>query len=175
MNTDNMNRLIGHLKKVPRKAFNLDMWFEHVVPEDDPLRDEYHDFYERGDGFGVTEDIHPAWAAKVLATQEGPGPYDCNTVACIAGYAALLATAESGKRIDAEQPLKAVAGVWLGLAYKQMTNLFTPAYGGEPGGMPTGYFYSDVTPQIAAHVCEHLRDTGEVDWLVGFQMDADAQ
>lgn len=165
MNVENINRLIDHLKKVPRKAFNLDRWFEHVVPENDPLRDEYHDFYETDDGFGVTEDIHPAWAAEVLATQEGPGPYDCNTVACIAGHAALLATVESGKRMEVEQSLRDFAQDWLGLTSIQTSILFTPY------DLPTGYFYSDVTPQIAVRVCEHLRDTGEVDWWVAFGLE----
>lgn len=161
MNLANMNRLIDHLKKVPRDAFDMGEWFSRVISSDDPLRDEYSEISSYSEGEEVIFEIHPAWAAEVLTKQEGPGPYDCNTVACIAGHAALLATAETKHR---PEDIEYYAQDWLGLTNEQATRLFTP-FGLT---LPEGCHYDDVTPQIAARACEHLRDTGEVDWWGAF-------
>lgn len=168
MNVENINRLIDHLKRVPETAFNMDEWFERIVPADDPLLSEYTDSYQArpmwSDDYTINE-IHPAWAAEVVAMQEGagPDPYKCNTVACIAGHAALLEAAET--RLKPSLDIEDTARNWLGLTEDQADDLFMPSH------LPDGKHYEDVTSKIAVRVCEHFRDTGEVNWWVAFGLE----
>lgn len=164
MNHANMDRLIDHLKKVPDQSFNMGDWFARVVQEDDPMLQSYLkrygtdlSRYKTTHGY-VVSDPHPAWAAGVVAMQESAGPHDCGAVACIAGHAALLFTATEGESVADDVNVEQRAMNWLGLDLDQADALFVPSR------LPAGISYRNITAKEAARVCEHLRDTGEVDW-----------
>lgn len=163
MNIDNINRLIDHLNKVPDQAFNLLFWLRRTVRRDDPsLSEDDMLFLPDDEDSMVLRRAHPAWAADVIAMQESGGPYECNTVACIAGHASLLGTAESGERPT--EHTSVIAQKWLGLDDMQAEGLFLPF-------LPENKGWSEVTPKIAARACETLRDTGENDWWAAFGLE----
>lgn len=80
----------------------------------------------------------------------------CGTACCIAGHAHIIAGGES---YDYENAIRAddvfdTARDWLGLSYGSAKRLFLP-HEDEP--------YKS-TPQQAASVVRHLKDTGKVEW-----------
>jgi hypothetical protein len=76
----------------------------------------------------------------------------CGTVACIAGHAEILARPNATYHSGARH----IATAWLGLTNDQAFALFAP--------VSSEVNYGKVTASIAADVCQHLLDTGEVDW-----------
>jgi len=80
----------------------------------------------------------------------------CGTVACIAGHAALLTDP------NAFTPRRAgtaynIARSWLDISVEQANKLFYAL------NFPGSIF--DITEDQAVAALEHLRDTGEVDWV----------
>lgn len=162
MNVANLNKLITHLRRVPRETFDLGIWFVRTFERSDPLlsQDFYLEARDAGDVRFDLETAHVEVIDAAWATEAAEDPFKCSTVGCIAGHAALLLAAETGNSTDGD--ISGFAQDWLGLASNTSNQLFTPSE------LPKPYVYSDVTPEIAARVCERLRDTGVVDWEHGF-------
>ncbi len=81
---------------------------------------------------------------------------DCGTIACIGGWAEVIANADlnwTDKQIEANK--------WLDLTYAESDKLF----------YPVGYFGVN-NPKLAAKVVRHFAETGEVDWSI---IDADLE
>lgn len=78
--------------------------------------------------------------------------HNCGTVACIGGYAAILAEPQNRDHDGLGQ----IAREWLGLTVGQAQNLFAPDSG--------SIIWGAITPEIAADVVDQLADTGEVIW-----------
>lgn len=165
MNVENMNKLIAQLRRIPREAFDLSEWFERRFALDDPRIEDYGegDYYEY-EGLATVTVLDPAWAAETAED-----PFKCDTVACIAGHAALLAYAD-GSTKDASTRIKRVATDWLDLTDGEASGLFTPSF----STMSVVLDYETVTPEMAARVCEHFRDTGVVDWDKALSAGVDA-
>lgn len=79
----------------------------------------------------------------------------CGTVACIAGWAAIIAQPETAWLEVWERK---VAKDFLDLTDEQAAELFVPR--------SSLVRYDGVTPLMAAAVVDYLADTGEVDWSV---------
>jgi hypothetical protein len=166
MNLGNLNKLIAHLERMKEvkhtKPFNLGEWMS--IPVYDPV---YGVAHEKN---SVPE---PARARLLVAQMEGraENPEDnfkCETVACIAGHAALIASSETD---DADAEKVSVASVryagrdWLGLSFDQAQALFEPYFvdpdtHDEYGANITSY--RDVTIADALSALYHLRDHGYV-------------
>lgn len=85
----------------------------------------------------------------------------CGTVACIAGHAALLHQPNVGLADIYEANdynLEPAACIFLGISERQGDDLF---YGHDYEGD-----LSEITPDEAITVLEHLKKTGEVDWSI---------
>lgn len=80
----------------------------------------------------------------------------CGTVACIAGHAALLADPNAFTPRRA-RPAYDIARSWLDISVEQADKLFYAL------NFPGSIF--DITKAQAIAALEHLRDTGEVDWM----------
>jgi hypothetical protein len=85
------------------------------------------------------------------STPIGQAIHECGTVACIAGFAAIMATPKSTARGAQVQP---IAQEFLGLTDEEADKLFIPA----------GFSYSVVTRFVAADTLDHFADTGEIKW-----------
>jgi hypothetical protein len=138
VNIDNLNKLIDHLKKVPRGAFSMADWIRSTN-------------FIRG-----REQLYRD-AANIVTAQEAAGPegeHTCGTVACIAGHAALLAAADGSATSAVEQSLSTdhIAEEWLGINHAFGRRLFLPDYLPLRGR------------DEAIRVLERLRDTGKVRW-----------
>lgn len=81
----------------------------------------------------------------------GEAIHTCGTVACIAGFAAVLAKPTNHTGFEFEEAMR-----WLDLTGIQASALFTPS--------DDRVNYGRVTASIAADVVEHLANTGEVVW-----------
>lgn len=83
---------------------------------------------------------------------------DCGTVACIAGWACLIALPGIANleqfEEDTGEILEDFAADFLGLDWDKSGALFLPD---EPA-------WPDITPMQAVRVLRHLAKTGEVDW-----------
>lgn len=92
-----------------------------------------------------------------VPAHEGPShvDYECNSVACIAGWCAYIAKADLS-----ESDIPEVAMNWLEITVEQSCELFTPQAVED---------YEAVTIEDAIRVIEHLRDTGEVDWSIALE------
>lgn len=87
---------------------------------------------------------------------------DCGTVACIAGWATVLA---KGDEIVKEENYEFGIGAdYLDLEYTQAKHLFTPGVFITVDGEEVSAYAA--TPKQAAKVLRHLAATGEVDWDV---------
>lgn len=92
--------------------------------------------------------------------------HNCNTVACIAGWAVHVqekpeaiyrSSYERVKRIDGIATFYA-AREYMGLDYELADKLFAPTYFSE---------WSKITPAVAAATLRHLAATGEVLYILG--------
>lgn len=79
--------------------------------------------------------------------------YRCGAPACIAGHAKELWGSK-----EIESSFKVASRV-LSLNWDQARMLFVPA----------GFFYQDITPQMAAKVIRHFVKTGEVDYNIAWE------
>lgn len=145
MNDANLDKLINHLEKMPREAFNMGAW---VVG---PLSGNW----------GEIDAFRPELAAEIIKTQEAADTHDCNTVACIGGYALMLAMAEDDKPtidIAIQAGTNYAAGAWLGLDNNDAEDLFIPRLVDRD--------LDDITLDQALYVLRNLKKTGAVDWHV---------
>lgn len=88
------------------------------------------------------------------------GPRNCDTVACIAGHAYLLATGFSLQRAIDETDagtIETVAAEFLGLSHDQASDLFFD--------LPPEMALTEVTSEQAVAALRHLLATGEVSWI----------
>jgi len=82
----------------------------------------------------------------------------CGTVACIAGWI-VFADSPIDFAMAHETLIPTLAREITGLTAEEAADLFLPS-------LPAGITWGSVTPEQAIVVLEHLRDTGEVDWMV---------
>lgn len=154
MNVENLNKLIAHMEAMPDTAFDLSIWL-------------------RGDLYvsGGRIDLWPSEARKIIAKQKTTG--GCGTVACLAGEAMLLRTAELkrkpkpkvgdnwwGSGTHATMDIMEGAQDWLGLTLRQAQALFIPwdNFDGDSQRRES------VTRAQAVVVLKRFRDTGKVRW-----------
>lgn len=146
INKTNIRRVIDQIKAEP-KRFNMGVYIGEVDPVDPGQINEDH-----------------GHDTSVLRTS-------CGTVACIAGWAAYLARPD--KPPASTSHMLELASDFLGVEpaethpcrNTQGDMLF---YGWMPGGFqrPNDLLLSDIAPEKAIKVLEHLIDTGEVDWSI---------
>jgi hypothetical protein len=89
--------------------------------------------------------------------------FKCNTVACVAGHAALLRSAEKGAQASGEYDVEDEAQEWLGLTNGQTSDLFTPSFQNNPT-IDVCFSMSDLTIGDALFALKHLRDHDWVNW-----------
>jgi len=82
----------------------------------------------------------------------------CGTVACIAGWI-VFADSPIDFAMAREALIPSKACDIAGLTEDEAYELFLPS-------LPFGISWGSVTPEHAVKVLEHLRDTGEVDWMI---------
>jgi hypothetical protein len=154
MNLENTAKLLAHLKRMKEldktHPFSLSNWY--AGPNDE-------EFFE------LTQEV----AAQRLAMMEGraTNPEDnfkCDTVACIAGHAALIEASEGGTLYTDGTELSYGAQEWLGLDDAQRQALFTPSFFKRTENFLRNddAAYAQVTIDDAIYAVEHLRDHGYV-------------
>lgn len=84
--------------------------------------------------------------------------HNCNSCACIAGWASSLT--EMGKDEDIEE----AAARYMGLGYREAHDLFYPYGLDHSWEAHTGWGH--VRPEQAIKVLDHLLETGKVDWKI---------
>lgn len=89
--------------------------------------------------------------------------HPCDTVACIAGWAAAVAKSQGPDQLmamdwDPHEAIDREASTFLGIDVDQEHELFFEG--------PQNTFFSRVLPEQAVKVLRHLAATGEVDWSV---------
>lgn len=89
----------------------------------------------------------------ISSTPIGQSIHDCGTVACIGGYAAIMAKPTASKKGLVPRD---VAQTFLGISNSLGAQLFAP-YSGD-------YNWNRITADVAADVLDHLAETGKVEW-----------
>jgi hypothetical protein len=131
MNKERLIQLAEVLESpAAEKHFDMKEWIEHTG---------YHDLPE-----GIT-------IAEVMI--------DCGTVACIAGWATVLARPNEPYSAIIDE--FSLAAEYLDLEYFIAKSLFTPSCTTDEGTQAY-----DADPKQAAKVVRHLAETGEVDWSI---------
>lgn len=88
----------------------------------------------------------------------------CNTIACIAGHASILAEQDPEfPKYELSSWTRGVAMSYLELSDMQAQMLFLPAHG-PMGHLPPQRDYIDITAHEAAEVVRHFAETGKVFW-----------
>jgi hypothetical protein len=158
MNLNNINKLIDHLKRMEQVGhtapFDLSNWL--VYPAAGYSSSRMRDYAPPAET-----------AAKLLAQMEGRASpeenFKCDTVACIAGHAALVASAEG---VEQSGHIEATAREWLDISEEASHALFTPKFTSRNTEDREDYegrsTYSDVTIADAIYALVHLRDHGYV-------------
>jgi hypothetical protein len=124
---------------------------------------------EAQDHFNLRHWIHHNGEHDIDADMPvGAAIKDCGTVACIAGWAAVLANPDKpwGEFFGAKRK----AALWLDLEWHVEDELFTPEV--DKLIMKYGHELADVyevSAKGAAKVVRHLIETGTVDWRVAFR------
>jgi len=126
MNRENFNKVINAIATESLGiGFNMDLLFSHIEPEDE-------------DWFTVTD-----WQGK-----------ECDTAACIAGHAYVLAL---GEDVAKGVGIVDIAAEWLGIDEVTAHWLFYP----DADSITN---YKDITPRQAVTVLRRLRDGHDVTW-----------
>lgn len=140
MNKENLDKLINHLQRVKdagnEKAFNMHTWYEEWDADE-------NDF-----------EITPQ-NPKDMIDQMEKGPFECKTIACIAGHAALLSVFE-GNEMEGKD-IEDHAMNWLDLPCCQARELFIPALLLDDG-------MGKITIDQAIETLKRLKETGYVQW-----------
>jgi hypothetical protein len=84
--------------------------------------------------------------------------YKCYTVACIAGWAAIMSGGHETVRSPTPSDISKEAQNYLGLSLCEADDLFCAS--------GTRVDMDDITSQDAVKVLRHLAETGDVDWTI---------
>lgn len=104
------------------------------------------------------------WFSPTSQDRRDNSGHGCGTVACVAGWSAVLATGrqpDNNRWYYGKDHAEKVAKEYLGLSWPDSSRLFEPE--------EDVYEWRDIPPARAVAVLRHLAATGEIDWTVPFE------
>lgn len=117
------------------------------------IRGEHEEAAQREIGFNMG-----SYVTEVNLDLMDQSHRGCDTIACIAGHAYLLATSNKAEVAMMEDPdeIEAVAAGFIGLSEDEAAHLFYD--------LPAGHELKDITAAQAIDTLSRLAETGKIEW-----------